>query len=132
MDEHFTYRFERDGRLTADPASYHNLTEYEKYKLSFHPERPKYLDFLPLFQDVSPCLESDEFGSWLIQTHRARFSVGEENVPVMLIGQQTGPTSRYSDLLRAMADPAVMRRWGHGMPTPASYRRAADAVRLAS
>ncbi len=132
MADHFYYPFEKDGRLNSDRSSYQNLTEYEKYQLSFHPERPKYLDFLSLFDSVSECLASDEFGACLIQTHRAVLDADGLNLPVMLIGQQTGPTSNYSELIQSMADPEIVRKWNHGMPTPASYQRASQAIRLAS
>ncbi|MFQ6614164.1 MAG: carboxyl transferase domain-containing protein, partial [Fidelibacterota bacterium] len=132
MADHFYYPFEKDGRLNADRSSYNGLTEYEKYQLSFHPERPKYLDFLPLFHSVTECFDSDDFGACLIQTHRATLDPEGLNLPVMLIGQQTGPTSNYGDLLKAMADPEQVRKWNHGMPTPAAYRRATQAVRAAS
>jgi len=132
MADHFYYPFEKDGRLNADRSSYDSLTEYEKYQLSFHPERPKYLDFLPLFHAVTECFDSPDFGACLIQTHRAVLDPGGVNLPVMLIGQQTGPTSNYGELLKAMADPEKVRKWNHGMPTPAAYRRATRAVRAAS
>ena len=41
MATHFYLPFESKGKI-----DYHQLDEYEKYQLSFHPERPKYLDYL--------------------------------------------------------------------------------------
>lgn len=132
MTDHFFYPFEKDGRFDYTVDSLQQLTEFEKYQLSFHPERPKYLDYLPLFSEVEPCLESDEFGACLIQTHRATLQVGEQSIPVLCIGQQTGPTSSYGDLIMEMRDPKVVQRWNHGMPTPASYERAVRAIELAN
>ena len=50
----------------------------------------------------------------------------------MLIGQQTGPTSNYSELIETMKDQEEVRRWNHGMPTPASYERAVRAIKMAN
>jgi acetyl-CoA carboxylase beta subunit len=127
MAEHFYLPFEKNG-----PFEYDRLTEYEKYQLSFHPERPKYRDYLSLFSHVEECVPSEELGACLIQTHRAVFEAGGQSYPVMLIGQQTGPTSDYRRLVEAMRDPEVVRRWNHGMPTAASYERAVRAIELAN
>ncbi len=132
MTDHFYYPFEKDGRLNSDRQSYKALSEFEKYQLSFHPERPKYLDYLSIFDSVSECCASDDLGARLIQTHRAVLDEKGKNIPVMLIGQQSGPSSDYGEMLKTMANPEEVRQWNHGMPTPASYRRATVAVKLAS
>ena len=49
----------------------------------------------------------------------------------MLIGQQSGPSSNYTDLLESLKDPETVRIWNHGMPVPASYERAVKAIQLA-
>ena len=84
MGNTFLLSFEQDPEFNYSPESIDNLSEYEKYELSYHPERPKYLDYLSIFSSVEPCFESDIFGTCLIQTHRAEL----EDIPVMLIGQQ--------------------------------------------
>tara|TARA_B100001167_G_scaffold42308_1_gene24072 strand:+ start:892 stop:1203 length:312 start_codon:yes stop_codon:yes gene_type:complete len=86
LDQPFQLTFEQAPDFTYSPETIDKLSEYEKYELSYHPERPKYLDYLTIFSAVEPCFESDTFGNCLIQTHRAEM----ENIPVMLIGQQSG------------------------------------------
>ncbi len=93
MANHFYLPFERKGKM-----EYNKLDEFEKYQLSFHPERPKYLDYLEIFSEPKSCFQSDDFGACLIQTHRAVLEIEDEKIPVMLIGQQTGPSSNYKEL----------------------------------
>ncbi|MBU0528175.1 acetyl-CoA carboxylase carboxyl transferase subunit alpha/beta [bacterium] len=127
MANHFYLPFERKGKV-----NYHQLDEYEKYQLSFHPERPKYLDYLKIFSEPEICFRSDDYGACLIQTHRAILEIEDEKIPVMLIGQQTGPTSDYKELTKAMRNNNDMRKWNDGMPTPASYERALKAIDAAN
>lgn len=126
MADTFKYPFEKNG-FNYSPESITALSEYEKYELSFHPERPKYLDYLSCFSDVSICFDSDEFGACLIQSHRAEL----DGIPVMLIGQQSGPSSQYDELKKALTNPTEIEKWNHGMPVPESYRRAVKAIQLA-
>ncbi|MFC1785478.1 carboxyl transferase domain-containing protein [Candidatus Neomarinimicrobiota bacterium] len=127
MANHFYLPFERKGKI-----DYHQLDEYEKYQLSFHPERPKYLDYLEIFSEPEICFKSSDYGACLIQTHRAILEIEEEQIPVMLIGQQTGPTSDYKELTKVMRNNSEMRNWNDGMPTPASYERALKAIDAAN
>ncbi len=127
MTNRFQYAFEKNGFIYS-PESIASLTEYEKYQLSFHPERPKYLDYLSLFDDVEECLHSKAFGTSLIQVHRAEF----KGVSVLLIGQQSGPTSDYKVFQNIATDPAELEQWNHGMPTPASYEKAIEGVSIAN
>lgn len=127
MANHFYLPFERKGKI-----DYHQLDEFEKYQLSFHPERPKYLDYLKIFSEPEICFRSDDFGACLIQTHRAILEIEDEKIPVMLIGQQTGPTSDYKELAKVMRNIDEMRKWNDGMPTPASYERALKAIDAAN
>jgi len=122
----FFLPFEKNG-FNYSPESIDNLSEYEKYELSFHPERPKYLDYLFVFENVNPCFESGEFGACLIQSHRAILN----GIPVMLVGQQSGPSSNYEKIRQAMMEPVQIQKWNHGMPVPASYERAVKAIQLA-
>ncbi|MFQ6611892.1 MAG: carboxyl transferase domain-containing protein [Fidelibacterota bacterium] len=130
--QHYYLPFEKDGQLWDSPDPLSGLSEYKKYLLSFHPERPKYLDYLGIFNRVEECLSSDELGSCIIQTHRAELLVEGESVPVMLIGQQSSPTSDYGKLRKFFQDPTEIRKWNHGMPTAVSYERAVAAVQLAN
>ena len=132
MPDHFYLPFEKDSSFDHSPESINSLTEYEKYQLSFHPERPKFLDFLSLFEDVKPCTESDDHGSCLIQSFQANLKTQTQTIPVMLMGQQTGPTSNYKEMVELMKNSDEVQRWNHGMPTPVSYERAIQAIKIAN
>jgi len=126
-NNHFFLPFEKNGLYDYSPQSISHLTEFEKYLLSFHPERPKYLDYLSLFTQVEECFSSDKFGSCLIQTYRAVFN----GIDLMLIGQQSGPSSDYEKIREIMQYAAQLKKWNKGMATPASYARAVEAVKSA-
>lgn len=126
MGNSFNYPFEQNG-FDYSQESIASLSEYEKYQFSFHPERPKYLDYLSIFENVNSCFETDKFGNCLIQTHRAEFF----GIPVMLVGQQSGPSSNYINMRKSMMDPYQIQKWNHGMPVPISYERAVKAIYLA-
>jgi len=128
---HFYFPFEK-GIENFDSETIQNLSEYEKYQLSFHPERPKYLDYLSIFSEVEECFQRDAFGACLIQTHRATIRIDDNVVPVMLIGQQSGPTSNYKEFQKMATDHRLIRNWNHGMPTPVSYQKAIDAVSISN
>lgn len=129
---HFYLPFEKKGKQSLNSKTIQFLSEYEKYQLSFHPERPKFCDYLSLFSKVEPCLESDEFGACLIQTYRAALVMPQAEIDIMLIGQQSGPASNYKELRLAMEDSEVLHKWNHGMPNPTSYTRALKAVKIAN
>ena len=131
MPSHVYFPFAQDFDHYS-PKVLDGLSEYEKYQLSFHPERPKYLDYLTIFSSLEECLHSKELGANLIQTHRALFIIKDEEVPVMLIGQQSGPTSDYKSFQQLATDPELIKSCNHGMPTPASYEKAIEAVALAN
>ena len=107
MPSHFYFPFEKDFDHYS-PKVLDGLSEYEKYQLSFHPERPKYLDYLTIFSRLEECLHSDEFGACLVQTHRALLKIDDENIPVMLIGQQSGPSSDYNTFQEIVKDPELI------------------------
>ncbi|NTV19895.1 MAG: acetyl-CoA carboxylase carboxyl transferase subunit alpha/beta [Chlorobium limicola] len=129
--KHFYLPFEKRAGFSCSHEAVEALSEYEKYQLSFHPERPKYLDYLTIFETPEECLSNDEHGSCVIQTHRASLGTGENLIPVMLIGQQSGPTSDFSLMKKLMKEPENISRWNHGMPTPAAFQKAIDAIQLA-
>ena len=126
---HYYLPFEKNGTFEYSEENINSLSEYEKYQLSFHPERPKFLDFLSRFEDVSPCFDSDEHGACLIQTFRAHLKVEAKTIPVMIIGQQSGPTSNYKEMVEIMKNPEEVQKWNNGMPTPNSYERALQAIK---
>ncbi len=107
------------------------LGSYDAYKLSCHPERPRYLDYLHLFSSVEPCCSSNRLGNELIQTHRAALIIDGIRVDVMLIGQQVGPSSNLQELKTMMRSKEELTRWNNGMPTAASFERAMEAVSIA-
>ena len=130
--KHFYLPFEKKEGFSYSHESIEKLTEYEKYQLSFHPERPKHLDYLTVFDEAEECLENDLHGSCIIQTHRAVLRNGENSWwPVMLIGQQSGPTSDFGLMRQLMRDPNEIARWNQGMPTPAAFEKAIKAIELA-
>jgi acetyl-CoA carboxylase carboxyl transferase beta subunit len=129
--KHFFLPFEKTKGFSYSAKSIERLSEYEKYQLSFHPERPKYLDYLAVFDNVEECLSSDLHGSCLIQTHRAELRRDGVAWPVMLIGQQSAPTSDFGELTRIMQDEAEVKKWNHGMPTPVAFGKAIEAIAIA-
>ncbi len=129
--KHFYLPFEKKQDFDYSAAAIEQLSEYEKYQLSFHPERPKYLDYLQVFKNVEPCFESNLHGANLIQTHRAVLDTASGPVKVMLVGQQSSPTSNFEQLQLLMRKNGTAEQWNQGMPTPASYERALKAIKLA-
>ena len=128
----FYLPFEKKEGFSYSHENIEKLTEYEKYQLSFHPERPKHLDYLTVFDAPEECLQNDLYGSCLIQTHRAVMRNGENAWwPVMLIGQQSGPTSDFGLMRQLMKDPEEIAKWNQGMPTPAAFEKAIKAIEIA-
>lgn len=107
------------------------LDPYGAYKLSCHPERPRYRDYLHLFSCVEECCSSNRLGNELIQTHRAALVIDEKHIDVMLIGQQVGPSSNVQELKAMMRSREELTRWNNAMPTAASFERAMEAVSIA-
>jgi acetyl-CoA carboxylase alpha subunit/acetyl-CoA carboxylase beta subunit len=130
--KHFYLPFEKKEGFSYSHDSIETLTEYEKYQLSFHPERPKHLDYLTVFEEAEECLQNDLHGSCIIQTHRAVMRNGENAWwPVMLIGQQSAPTSDFGLMRQLMRNPDEIKKWNQGMPTPAAFEKANRAIELA-
>jgi len=127
MSNHFFLSFEKDEKFSYSQDAIDALSEYEKYELSFHPERPKYKNYLTIFSDVKEVFGENKFGSCLIQTHQATL----DGIPVMLVGQQSGPSSDYKKIMETLKDPEAIQKWNHGMPVPYSYERAIKAIKLA-
>ncbi len=129
--KHFYLPFEKRENFSYSRQSIEKLTEYEKYQLSFHPERPKHLDYLSVFEYPEECLQNDLPGSCVIQTHRAAMKAGKHYIPVMLIGQQSGPTSDFAVMRKLMKSPEQVAKWNQGMPTPAAFEKAIQAIEIA-
>lgn len=129
--KHFFLPFEKKQGFSYSTEDIEQLSEYEKYQLSFHPERPKYLDYLNIFDEVEECLHNNSHGSCLIQTHRALLDTPKGALQVMLIGQQSAPTSDFKLLQELMQNNDLVEKWNQGMPTPAAYERALKAIQLA-
>ena len=130
--KHFYLPFEKKEGFSYSHDRIEKLTEYEKYQLSFHPERPKHLDYLTVFDEAEECLQNDQHGSCIIQTHRAVLRNGENAWwPVMLIGQQSAPTSDFGLMRKLMRNPEEVAKWNQGMPTPAAFEKAIRAIELA-
>ncbi|MEI7789376.1 MAG: carboxyl transferase domain-containing protein [Chlorobiaceae bacterium] len=129
--KHFYLPFEKREGFSYSHESIEQLSEYEKYQLSYHPERPKHLDYLTVFENAEECLQNDLHGSCIIQTHRAVLRNGKNMWPVMLIGQQSGPTSDFALMRKLMRSPDEIKKWNQGMPTPAAFEKANNAIELA-
>ena len=129
--KHFFLPFEKKRNFSYSAENIEQLSEYEKYQLSFHPERPKYFDYLNIFERVEECLQNDTHGGCLIQTHRAELDTFKGALKVMLIGQQSAPTSDFEKLQELMQKNGLAEQWNQGMPTPGAYERALQAIRLA-
>ena len=130
--KHFYLPFEKKEGFSYSHESIEKLTEYEKYQLSFHPERPRHLDYLTVFDEPEECLHNELHGSCIIQTHRAVLRDGENGCwPVMLIGQQSSPTSDFGVMRNLMKNPDEIAKWNQGMPTPAAFEKAIKAIQIA-
>ncbi|MEI6639819.1 MAG: carboxyl transferase domain-containing protein [Chlorobium sp.] len=130
--KHFYLPFEKKEGFSYSHESIEKLTEYEKYQLSFHPERPRHLDYLTVFDEPEECLQNELHGSCIIQTHRAVLRDGENGCwPVMLIGQQSSPTSDFGVMRNLMKNPDEIAKWNQGMPTPAAFEKAIKAIQIA-
>ena len=129
--KHFYLPFEKKSHFNYSKHDIEALSKFEQYQLSFHPERPKYLDYLKALDNVEECLQNDLLGSCVIQTHRAEIRHGDTSYPLMLIGQQSGPTSDFGELQKVMKNQEEVLRWNQGMPTPAAFQKALEAIAIA-
>jgi len=129
--KHCHLPFEKKKGFSYSAECIAALSEYEKYQLSFHPERPRFNDYLTMFNRPEECLPDTLFGSRTIQVHRAELSGSATRHRVMLIGQQSAPTSDFQRLGEIMKDPEEMAAWNNGMPTPAAFEKALRAIAIA-
>ncbi|MFH1745514.1 MAG: carboxyl transferase domain-containing protein [Planctomycetota bacterium] len=104
-------------------AVYPKLSAYDTFLLSGHPLRPKALDYTRyIFRDVRLAYNPDVRGDHLLIAGEAKLEIGRKLVDVIVIGQQTGPSSQRDELLQLPG--AEYRRWNQGMSFPDSYRKA--------
>jgi acetyl-CoA carboxylase carboxyl transferase subunit alpha len=131
IPEHDPSRAELMERLEAQEREiYPSLDAYETFLLSGHPLRPKTLDYVRyVFRDVRLFRDPDVRGDHLMIAGEAKLHVADRPVDVIIVGQQTGPSSDLDELLTLPV--AEYRRWNQGMGFPDSYRKAVYAMELA-
>jgi acetyl-CoA carboxylase carboxyl transferase subunit alpha len=119
------------ARLEAcERRVYRSLSVYDTFLLSGSPLRPKTLDYVRhIFHDVELFHDPDVLGDHLVITGEGKIEIDGRRVDVMIIGQQTGPSSRWEDLARLPA--SEYQRWNQGMGFPDGYRKAVHAMDLA-
>jgi len=122
---------EAQARLaTCEREVYPNLSAYDTFLLSGSPLRPKTLDYVRyIFHDVRLFENAKVRGDHLLIAGEGKITIDDEDVDVIIVGQQTGPTSQRDDLLRLPASEYL--RWNQGMGFPDSYRKAVYAMDLA-
>ncbi len=109
---------------------YPNLSPYETFLLSAHPLRPKTLDYVNhVFTDVVLFHNEEVRGDHLMVGGQGKLQLEDGPIDVMIVGQQTAPTSHRDDLLKL---PTVeYQKWNQGMGFPDSYRKAVYCMNLA-
>ncbi len=119
------------ARLEAcERRLYPRLSAYDAFLLSGSPLRPKTLDYVRhIFQDVRLYQNPDCPEDHLVVAGEGKIKLDGNCVDVMIIGQQTGPSSRAEDLVGLPA--AEYQRWNQGMSFPDGYRKAVYAMDLA-
>ncbi|MFH1417516.1 MAG: carboxyl transferase domain-containing protein [Planctomycetota bacterium] len=109
---------------------YSALSAHDTFLLSGHPLRPKALDYIRhIFQDVRLLSNPDVRGDHLVVAGEAQIEIDGRLIDVMVIGQQTGPSSQQEELLKLPV--AEYRRWNQGMGFPDGYRKAVYFMDLA-
>ncbi len=102
---------------------YPSLGAYDTFLLSGHPLRPKSLDYIRhIFQDVRLYYNPDVPGDHMMVAGEAKLDIGGKLMDVIVIGQQTGPSSQQDELLTLTV--SEYRRWNQGMGLPDGYRKA--------
>ena len=119
------------GRLEAlEDEVYRHLCAYDTFLLSGHPQRPKALDYIRhIFRDVRLFYNPQVRGDHLMVAGEARIEIDGSLIDVIVIGQQTGPSSQREELLKLPV--SEYRRWNQGMGFPDSYRKAVHFMDLA-
>ncbi|MCH7813031.1 MAG: hypothetical protein IID40_03325 [Planctomycetes bacterium] len=124
-------RAEAAARLAdLERQVYPQLDAYDAFLLSGHPVRPKALDYIGhIFRDVQLFHNPEVRGDHLMIGGQARIEIQDRLVDVIIIGQQTGPSSDRDELLKLTV--AEYRRWNQGMGFPDGYRKAVYCMDLA-
>ena len=124
-------RAQLQARLEArEREVYTSLSAYDTFLLSGHPQRPKALDYINhVFHDVRLAHNPDVRGDHLMVAGEAKLDIDGKAVNVIVIGQQTGPTSDRQELLKLPV--SEYQRWNQGMGFPDSYRKAVYFMNVA-
>ena len=119
------------ARLEAcERRVYRGLSVYDTFLLSGNPLRPKTLDYVRhVFHDVCLFQNPDVLGDHLVVAGEGRIDIDGRPLDVMIVGQQTGPSSRWEDLATLPAP--EYQRWNQGMGFPDGFRKAVYALDLA-
>ena len=122
---------ETQARLQArEREVYPHLCAYDTFLLSGHPLRPKTLDYIGhIFHDVRLFCNPKVRGGHLMVAGEAKIEIDGRSVDVIVVGQQTGPSSQRDELLTLPV--AEYRRWNQGMGYPDGFRKAVYAMDLA-
>ena len=109
---------------------YRNLSAHDTYLLSGHPLRPKALDYIQhIFREVTLFQRPSTHEDHLLVAGEGKIEIDGSPIDVMIIGQQTGPSSQLEELIRLPA--SEYQRWNQGMGFPDGYRKAVYAMDLA-
>jgi acetyl-CoA carboxylase alpha subunit len=119
------------ARLEAcERRVYQGLSVNDTFLLSGSPLRPKTLDYIRhIFQDVQLFQDPDVPGDHLVVAGEGKIDIEGRATHVMIVGQQTGPSSQWEDLARLPA--SEYQRWNQGMGFPDGFRKAVYALNLA-
>ncbi|NQU22169.1 MAG: hypothetical protein HQ567_12870 [Candidatus Nealsonbacteria bacterium] len=119
------------ARLVAcEREVYRNLSAYDTYLLSGHPLRPKTLDYVwHIFHEVTLFRRPNTREDHLLVVGEGKIEIDGRPIDVMIVGQQTGPSSQLEELIRLPA--SEYQRWNQGMGFPDGYRKAVYAMDLA-
>ena len=129
--EHDPTSAEKRAKLEAlEQEVYPNLSAYDTFLLSGNPLRPKTLDYVQhIFRDVRLFRNPEVKGDHLIIAGEGKIEIDRKLIDVIIVGQQTGPSSKRDNLLKLPA--AEYQRWNQGMGLPDGYRKAVYAMNLA-
>jgi len=122
---------EKSARLgKLEREIYQNLNPHELFMLSGHPLRPKALDYVQhIFHDVRLYYNPKYRGDHLMIAGEGQVEIDGKSTEVVIIGQQTGPSSNREELLHLPID--EYKRWNQGMGFPDGYRKAVYFMELA-
>jgi acetyl-CoA carboxylase carboxyl transferase alpha subunit len=131
MDQDDPGRAALCDRLAAcEREVYTKLSAYDTFLLSGSPLRPKTLDYIRhLFYDVRLLYDPDVRGDELMIGGEGKIDIDGRAVDVIIIGQQTGPSSQRDELLRLPS--TEYKRWNQGMGFADSYRKAVYCMEVA-